>query len=90
MSLCSVAHQAGFYARLFCTSQVLEALMRCSSAHADESADPPAKTLLPPAVSEPDQALRRAGLAALERVVASCPGVPRSLPLAARAEASEF
>jgi len=73
-----------------CATQVLEALMRCSDAHADEPAVPPANTLLPPAVSEPDQALRRAGLGALERVVASCPGVPRSMPVAARAEAPDF
>ncbi len=80
----------GLHAPVSSAAQVLEALMRCSDAHADEPAATPANRMLPPAVSEPDQALRRAGLGALERVVASCPGVPRSLPLAARAEASEF
>ena len=73
-----------------CAAQVLEALMRCSSAHTDQSTSSPANTPLPPAVPEPDQAVRRAGLGPLERVVGFCPGVPRPLPVAARAEASDF
>ena len=76
--------------RLFCAVQVLEALMRCSSAEANEPIVPPADTMLPSPMTEPDQALKRTGLGALERVVASCPGVPRTLPVAARAEASDF
>ena len=65
--------------------------MRSSGAHAEDPAVLPADMLLPPAGPEPDEALSRACLSALERVVASCPGVPRSLQPAARPdEASDF
>ena len=64
--------------------------MRCSGAHAEDPAGPPMAVFMPHAGPEPDEELSRSGLGALERVVAACPGVPRSLPPAARRAAPEF
>ncbi len=64
--------------------------MRCSSAHVADPAGPPVEGFMAHAGPEHDEESSRSGLGALERVVAACPGVPRSLPPAARRAAPEF
>ena len=74
----------------YAAAQVLQALMRCSGTDAGGPAVQPEDVAVSPAGPDPDEELSRAGLGALERVIASCPGVPRSLPPAARPAAPEF
>ena len=64
--------------------------MRCSAADVTDPAERPTEVLVPHTGPEPDEELSRSGLGALERVVAACPGVPRSVPPAVRRAAPEF